>query len=52
VDVYTRDDSQRELLLGHALVVALDVEGWKMAPEQFNALRTELKLKPQDLATK
>ncbi len=48
-DVYAREAAQKELLLGHVLVVALAAEGWRMAPEQYDALRKELKMASADV---
>jgi hypothetical protein len=34
------------------LVVALDVEGWALAPVQFEALRKELKMNTADVVAR
>lgn len=50
--VYVREAKQEQLLLMHLLVVALDLEGWRMAPQQFELLRRELKATPTDIVTR
>jgi hypothetical protein len=50
--VYVREDYKRQLLLMHVLVVALDVEGWALAPAQFEALRKELKMNAADVVAR
>jgi hypothetical protein len=50
--VYVREAKQEQLLLMHLLVVALDLEGWRMAPQQFEMLRRELKTTPVDVVTR
>lgn len=47
--MYVREAKQEQLLLMHLLVVALDLEGWHMAPQQFEMLRRELKSTPADV---
>ncbi|KAF6259060.1 RNA polymerase I associated factor, A49-like protein [Scenedesmus sp. NREL 46B-D3] len=50
--VYVREDFKRQLLLMHVLVVALDVEGWALAPAQFDGLRKELKMTAADVVAR
>ncbi len=50
--VYVREQKQEQLLLMHLLVVALDLEGWSMAPQQFEMLRRELKTTAADLVNR
>lgn len=50
--VYTRDDYRKQLLLMHVLVVALEVEGWNMAPLQFDGLREALKMTTPDVVSR
>jgi len=50
--MYVREAKQEQLLLMHLLVVALDLEGWHMAPQQFEMLRRELKATPADVITR
>jgi hypothetical protein len=50
--VYVREDYKKQLLLMHVLVVALDVEGWSLAPAQFDALRKELKMTAADVVAR
>jgi hypothetical protein len=50
--MYVREAKQEQLLLMHLLVVALDLEGWRMAPQQFEMLRRELKMTPIDMVTR
>ncbi|WIA38332.1 hypothetical protein OEZ86_001668 [Tetradesmus obliquus] len=50
--VYVREDAKRQLLLMHVLVVALDAEGWALAPPQFEALRQELKMSAADVVAR
>jgi hypothetical protein len=47
--VYVLEPRQRSLLLMHLLVVALDAEGWRMAPQHFEKLRRELGMTPSDV---
>lgn len=50
--VYTRSDYRKHLLLMHLLVVALEVEGWNMAPQQFDGLREALQMTASDLVSR
>jgi hypothetical protein len=50
--VYVRESKQEALLLMHLLVVALDLEGWRMGPAQFEMLRRELKTTPTDVVNR
>lgn len=50
--VYVREAKQEQLLLMHLLVVALDLENWRLAPQQFEMLRRELKTTPVDVVTR
>lgn len=50
--VYSRDEYKKQLLLMHLLVVALDFEGWTMAPQQFEDLRRDLKMTPPDVVSR
>lgn len=50
--MYVREARQEQLMLMHLLVVALDLEGWRMAPQQFEMLRRELKTTPADVVTR
>ena len=50
--VYVRESKQETLLLMHLLVVALDLEGWRMGPTQFELLRRELKTTPADVVNR
>lgn len=50
--VYVREAKQEQLMLMHLLVVALDLEGWRMAPQQFEMLRRELKTTPADVVNR
>lgn len=52
VTSYVREEHKAQLLLMHALVCALDVDGWTLAPEQFDALRRELKMTAGDVVSR
>jgi hypothetical protein len=50
--VYVCEDYKCQLLLMHVLVVALDVEGWSLAPAQSDALQKELKMTAADVVAR
>ena len=46
---YRQSREQRQLALETALLAALGAERWRLSPETFDALRTELKATPAQL---
>lgn len=51
VEVYSRSKEQHRALLLHALITALIAEDFEMGSRVFEALRSALKLAPQDMVT-
>ena len=51
VTIYSRSKEQTQMLLLYLLMTALIAEDYQLGPRQFEALRSELKLAPQELVT-